>query len=165
MFISHGGGAPSGIPRASLSSRDSIPGFISLSLTCWVHTCIALCSVSQVWEHRQMDAPNNYELSLFPTLRERRKKKYLKLLPFVVQVTMTSQFWFCLIFEEGVVQNLHKTKLWWDLDFLHVNHSEVNSCLKFEHLEQTYRTSQLWYFTCTLSALVPKLHLAKHICM
>jgi hypothetical protein len=33
MFISHGGGAPSGIPRASLSSRDSMPGFISLSLT------------------------------------------------------------------------------------------------------------------------------------
>ena len=34
MLISHGGGAPSGIPRASFSSCDNIPGFISLSFTC-----------------------------------------------------------------------------------------------------------------------------------
>jgi len=33
MLISHGGGAPSGIPRASFKSFDKNPGFVSLSLT------------------------------------------------------------------------------------------------------------------------------------
>lgn len=33
ILISQGGGAPSGIPRASFSSCDSMPGFISLNFT------------------------------------------------------------------------------------------------------------------------------------
>ena len=33
IFISHGGGAPSGMPRASFNSCDNVPGFISLSFT------------------------------------------------------------------------------------------------------------------------------------
>lgn len=34
ILISHGGGAPSGMPRASFSSCDKMPGFISLNFTC-----------------------------------------------------------------------------------------------------------------------------------
>jgi hypothetical protein len=34
MLISQGGGAPSGMPRASFSSCDNTPGFISRSFTC-----------------------------------------------------------------------------------------------------------------------------------
>lgn len=34
IVISHGGGAPSGMPRASFNSCDKEPGFISLSFTC-----------------------------------------------------------------------------------------------------------------------------------
>jgi len=34
IFISQGGGAPSGIPRASFNSWDNMPGFISLNFTC-----------------------------------------------------------------------------------------------------------------------------------
>jgi hypothetical protein len=34
ILISHGGGDPSGIPRASFNSCDNMPGFISLNFTC-----------------------------------------------------------------------------------------------------------------------------------
>ena len=33
ILISHGGGAPSAIPRASFKPCDNVPGFVSLSLT------------------------------------------------------------------------------------------------------------------------------------
>ena len=94
MFISHGGGAPSGIPRASLSSRDRTPGFISLSLTCNV-LCTHMLALSPV--------PGPYEQVQTISFSNTETANYLKLLSFIIQVTMTSQFWLCLIFEESVM--------------------------------------------------------------